>query len=72
MGRRLDLLTSANIVFGKQCRVKFGIAAHTTKSMVDYFHSDLWGLSVVPSHGSVRYMLTFIDDYSRKVTHFKR
>ena len=35
--------------------------------MLDYIHSDLWGPSQVPSKGGARYMLTFIDDYSRKV-----
>ncbi|KAK3018232.1 hypothetical protein RJ639_002766 [Escallonia herrerae] len=54
-------------VFGKQCRVKFSRAVHTTKGTVDYIHSDLWGPSTVPSKGGGRYMLTFIDDFSRKV-----
>jgi transposase InsO family protein len=30
-------------------------------------HSDLWGSSRKPSLGGARYMLTIIDDYSRKV-----
>ncbi|KAK3036784.1 hypothetical protein RJ639_030814 [Escallonia herrerae] len=54
-------------VFGKQCRVKFSQAVHTTKGTVDYIHSDLWGPSTVPSNGGGRYMLTFMDDFSRKV-----
>ncbi|KAK3022873.1 hypothetical protein RJ639_045963 [Escallonia herrerae] len=54
-------------VFGKQCRVKFSRAVHTTKGTVDYIYSDLWGLSTIPSKGGGRYMLTFIDDFSRKV-----
>ena len=33
----------------------------------NYIHSDLLSLSEVVSHGGGRYMLTFIDDYSRKV-----
>ncbi|KAK2998428.1 hypothetical protein RJ639_024633 [Escallonia herrerae] len=53
-------------VFGKQCRVKFSQTAHTNKGTVDYIHSDLWGPSTVSSKGGVRYMLTFIDDFSRK------
>ncbi|KAK3010795.1 hypothetical protein RJ639_011899 [Escallonia herrerae] len=53
-------------VFGKQCRVKFSRAVHTTKGTVDYIHSDRWGPSTVPSKGSGRYMLTFIDEFSRK------
>jgi len=36
--------------------------------MLDYIHSDLWGPSRVPSKGNgSHYMLTFIDDFSRKV-----
>ncbi|KAK3002024.1 hypothetical protein RJ639_021170 [Escallonia herrerae] len=54
-------------VFGKQCRVKFSRAVHTTKGKEDYILSDLWGPSTVPSKGGGRYMLTFIDDFSRKV-----
>src|ERR1044072_9168661 len=54
-------------VYGKQCRIKFNTAVHRTKGTLDYVHSDLWGPSQVHSHGGGRYMLTFIDDYSRKV-----
>ena len=56
---------------GKQCRVKFNIAQHKSKSTVDYIHSNLWGPSLVSSKGGHWYLLTFIDDYSRKVwVHF--
>ncbi|KAL6345221.1 hypothetical protein AAG906_015704 [Vitis piasezkii] len=54
-------------VFKKQCRVKFSASVHRTKCTLDYIHSDLWGPSEVVSHGGGRYMLTFIDDYSRNV-----
>ena len=55
-------------VFGKQKRVSFNsLAVHKTKGTLDYIHSDLWGPSRVFSKGGARYMLTFIDDYSRKV-----
>jgi len=53
-------------VLGKQKRVSFSAAKHTTKAILDYVHSDLWGPSQVPSKGGARYMLTFIDDFSRK------
>ncbi|KAK3021134.1 hypothetical protein RJ639_045907 [Escallonia herrerae] len=53
-------------VFGKQCRVKFSRTVHTTKGTVDYIHSDLWGPFTISSNGGGRYMLTFIDDFSRK------
>lgn len=52
---------------GKHKRVGFAQGTHNTKGILDYIHSDLWGPSQVPSHGGHRYMLTIIDDYSRKV-----
>ena len=54
-------------IFGKQKRVSFSTAIHRTKGTLDYIHSDLWGPARVPSKGGARYMLTFIDDSSRKV-----
>ena len=54
-------------VYGKQTRVKFNNVIHRTKGMVDYIHFDLWGPTFVPSKGGARYLLTFIDDFSRKV-----
>ena len=54
-------------VFRKQKRVKFTRGVHRTKGTLDYIHSDLWGPSRVPSKGGANYMLTIIDDFSRKV-----
>jgi len=54
-------------VFGKHKRVSFNTSTHKSKGILDYVHSDLWGPSRKPSIGSSRYMLTIIDDYSRKV-----
>jgi 5'-3' exoribonuclease 2 len=54
-------------IFRKHKRVKFNTAVHTTKGTLDYVHADLWGPSCKPSYGGARYMLTIIDDYSRKV-----
>jgi hypothetical protein len=35
---------------------------------LDYIHSDLWGPSQISSKGNdSRYILTFIDDFSRKI-----
>ncbi|KAG8480261.1 hypothetical protein CXB51_024850 [Gossypium anomalum] len=53
-------------VFGKQKRVRFTRGIHNTKETLEYIHSDLWGPSRVPSRGGANYMLTFIDDFSRK------
>ncbi|KAG8493847.1 hypothetical protein CXB51_011132 [Gossypium anomalum] len=57
-------------VFGKQKRVRFTRGIHNTKETLEYIHSDLWGPSKVPSRGGANYMLTFIDDFSRKVWAF--
>ena len=70
-GQRIDKLEFCeHCVFGKQTRVKFGTATHNTKDILGYIHSDLWGESRVPSLGGARYMLTIIDDYSRRVWSF--
>ncbi|KAG8495946.1 hypothetical protein CXB51_009450 [Gossypium anomalum] len=53
-------------VFGKQKRVRFTRGIYNTKGTLEYIHSDLWGPSRVPSRGGANYMLTFIDDFSRK------
>ncbi len=53
-------------VMGKQKKVSFSTAIHRTKGTLDYIHSDLWGPSRVASKGGARYMLSFIDNYSRK------
>ena len=54
-------------IFGKHKRVKFNISVHTTKGTLDYVHADLWGPSNKSSFGGARYMLTIIDDYSKRV-----
>ena len=43
-----------------------------SKGTLDYIHSDLWGPARVPSKGGARYMLTFIDDYSRGLFYEKK
>ena len=56
-----------NIVFLASSTVSFGTGVHRTKDTLDYIHSDVWGPSQVPSKGGASYLLTLIDDYSRKV-----
>ncbi|CAD6258513.1 unnamed protein product [Miscanthus lutarioriparius] len=69
----LDGCTSSKIkfcehcIFGKHKRVHFNTSVHTTKGTLDYVHADLWGPSRKSSLGGARYMLTIIDDYSRRV-----
>ena len=52
-------------IFGKHKRVKFNASVHTTKGILDYVHAGVWGSSHRTS--GANYMLTIIDDYSRKV-----
>ncbi|CAD6252723.1 unnamed protein product [Miscanthus lutarioriparius] len=69
----LDGCTSSKIkfcehcIFGKHKRVHFNTSVHTTKGTLDYVHADLWGPFHKSSLGGARYMLTIIDDYSRRV-----
>ena len=63
--RKLDFCE--HYVFGKQQRVSFGIGVHKTKDTLDYIHSDVCGPSQVLSKGGASYLLTLIDNYSRKV-----
>ena len=53
-------------MFDKHKRVKFNTSTHISKGILDYMHPDLWGPSCKPSLGGAHYMLTIIDDYSRK------
>ena len=54
-------------VLGKQRRVSFKAAIHRTKSTFDYVYLDLWGPSRESSTRESRYLLTIIDNYSKKV-----
>lgn len=54
-------------LYGKYKKVKFPISIHSTKAIIDYLHSDIWGPAKVPSLRGARYFITFIDDWSRKV-----
>ena len=57
-------------VFRKQRQVKFFNGIHNTKGTLDYLHFDIWEPSRVPSNGGANYMLTIIDDFSRRVWSF--
>ena len=40
---------------------------HTTKKILNYVHSDVWGPTRELSLGGSQYFITFTDDFSRKV-----
>ena len=53
---------------GKAHKQKFPKAKHTTKGVLDYIHTDLWGSpNTVMSLSGAQYFLTLTDDYSKKV-----
>ena len=54
-------------LFGKQSKQKFKTGNHTSKGILDYIHSDVWGPSPTTSYGGSSYFVSFIDDFSRKV-----
>ena len=54
-------------VYGKHKRIGFKPAIRNTKEILDYIHSNLWGPLRKPSLSGCNYLLTFIDDFSRKV-----
>ena len=62
---KLDLCQ--HCLFGKQSKQKFKTGKHTSKGILDYIHSDVWGPSPTTSYGGSSYFVSFIDDFSRKV-----
>ena len=54
-------------LFGKQSKQKFKTGKHTSKGILDYIHSDVWGPAPTTSYGGSSYFVSFIDDFSRKV-----
>ncbi|CAI5979031.1 unnamed protein product, partial [Closterium sp. NIES-65] len=54
---------------GKQTRQPFGVSHSRTTAPLQLIHSDIAGpLSYGTTIGGARYLLTFIDDYSRHIT----
>ena len=65
--KSVDLKFCGKCVYGKQARQKIKYGKHTSKGILDYIHSDLWGPSPKISYGGSSYFVSFIDDYERKV-----
>jgi len=53
-------------VIEKKTKVRFGFVVHYTKEILDYIHTDIWGLIKTASIGGNHYFMSFIDDYSRR------
>lgn len=52
---------------GKQTRSPFHRSKRETKNLLDLVHSDLMGPMETMSIGKARYILTFIDDFSKRI-----
>ena len=47
--------------------VQFQVVKHTTKGILNYVHTNVWGPTRDSSLGGSHYFVTFIDDFSCKV-----
>ncbi|KAA0067607.1 retrotransposon protein, putative, Ty1-copia subclass [Cucumis melo var. makuwa] len=65
--KNVELSFCEHCIMGKCTRVQFGKGKHTTKGILDYVHSDLWGPTKEAFMGGSRYFISIIDDFSRKV-----
>lgn len=63
----LEIERCETCAMGKQCRQPFKKSETETKGILDLIHSDMMGPMETLSIGKARYILTFIDDFSRKV-----
>ena len=55
-------------MLGKLHKLKFAKATHTSKGILEYVHSELWGSSYLPfSLNGSRYFMSIVDDYFRRV-----
>lgn len=59
--------TCTTCLEGKQARLPFGNAGSRASQPLQLIHSDLCGPMENISLGSMRYFITFVDDYTRKV-----
>ena len=50
-------------VLGRQTRVQFKAAKHTTKGILDYVHTDMWDPIRDSSLGGYHYFVIFICDF---------
>ena len=64
--KTLNLMFCKHCIFGKQCRKKFKAGGHVSKGVIDYNHSNLWGLSLTIFYGGENYYVLSVDGFSRK------
>ena len=55
-------------ILGKSHKTPYKTGKHTSKEILEYVHSDLWGSpNVTLSLSKCQYYISFVDDFSRKV-----
>ena len=54
-------------IYGKQHRIKFASNTKQSEGILELVHSDVWRLAFVSARDGARYLVTFIDDFSRRV-----
>jgi 5'-3' exoribonuclease 2 len=65
-GNMSNLEFCEHCIFGKYNKVKFNASVRTTKGILDYVHADLWDPFHKKYLDGASYILTIIDNYSRK------
>lgn len=65
--KEIDGISCEVCSMGKQTRLPFKPSETKTTELLEIIHSDLVGKMETTSIGGAKYLLTFIDDYSRKV-----
>ena len=65
--RSLDLSKCEQCMMGKSKKLPFPKGIHTSESVLEYAHSDIWGPSQPATMNGGRYFMTIIDDFSRKL-----
>jgi hypothetical protein len=60
-------------IYGKQSRVRFPSGVTRENDILELVHSDVFGMTTVPSLGGSLYYVSFTNDFSRKTwTYFLR
>ena len=69
-GNESEIKNCETCAIGKQCRLPFKENKNASNHKLELIHSDLVGPMETQSLGKAKYLLTFIDDFSRKVCCF--
>ena len=62
-----DLKNCEQCIMGKSKKHPFPKGRHTSKSILEYAHSDIWSPAQPATFNGGKYFISIIDDYSRKL-----